>query len=431
MKIQSILFVLLFCIFPARLLIHWLPLLGYPMVATSVVFVEYISLLLLIVQYFNDKGLPRKDKKYKLMHLLFWIYNLYIIYYIILNPVMPREEMAQAPASDFSFIQSAITTSLEIVVVVNYQRYLNVKLFTKISALFMIILLLIYTLTSNMSVYLLEHTLSRTELDKFNISEYGLINTLTLTEFVQMAFILNFIARSDWSQIGWVNKFVLVTSSFLCVAILLICGQRGPVLWLGVTILFYYFAKGKLGKSLTISILAFVFLFSIFGNKIIGSLASHDITLIDRFLSIRDDGGSGRFGNADSVYGSALRQIMGSPLFGSNFRLTMGGYIGGYPHNFIFEYLMTFGLVFTLPLLYLIWQGVKKSYYVVKNNAPMTLFCMLFLNTYLYHLTSFTVVNDTKMWILLAMILCVDKGVATRQWSSYQKKCDLLLYGQR
>ena len=413
-QIRYLIFILLFCVFPARVLIHWVPFLGYPKMATGLVLVEYVCILMLIARSYGDKNLPKKDKQYKLLYVLFWIYNLYIIYYVMINPVMPREDMAQAPRSNFSFIQAAITTSLEIAVVVNYQHFLNVKLFTKMAAAFMTAVLIAYTLMSDMSMYLYEKTLSGYELNKFDISEYGLIDTLTMSEFVQMAFILNFFARESWTKNEGLNKLIFWTASLPLLAMLLIYGQRGPVLWLAMSILFYYYSKGKLGKILFISIVTIVLIGVLWGDAIMSMFSKYDITLLERFLNIGDDGGSGRFGSEDSVYGSSFHQIMSGLLFGSNFRLTMGEYIGTYPHNFILEFLMTFGLVFTLPLICLICKGMKISYYAIRQNEGMSLFCLLFINTYAYHLTSYTVVNDTKMWILLAMVLCI-KPVMVRK----------------
>lgn len=429
---RNLVFVLLFCVFPARVFIHWIPILGYPLLATGIVLVEYVCILLLIIHSLKDRSLPNKSKRYKSVKILFWVYALYIIYYVMINPVMPLEEMAQAPESIPTFIQSVITTSLVMAVVVNYQRYLDVKLFTKVAAAFMTAVLLVYTLSSDMSMYLYQKTLSGAAYDKFDLSEYGLISSLTMSEFVQMAFILNFFSRDNWTRNDGLNKFIFWTVSISLLAMLFIYGQRGPVVWLAATILFYYFAKGKLGKTLIISALAIAVIVIIWGDTLLGVFSKYDITLIERFLSIGDDGGSGRFGSEDSVYGASFRQIMRGPLFGSYFRLTTGRYIGSYPHNFILEFLMTFGLVFSLPLLWLVWKGVKRTYYAVKNNAPLAVFHVLFLNTYLYHLTSFTVVNDTKMWILLAMALCAGAGseAEAKHHFSYLKKKRLQLYGK-
>lgn len=406
--IKFLIFVLLFCVFPARVFIHWAPLIGYSYMSTALVLLEYVCVLMLLILSVNNKNIPKKGNSYKLEHVLFYIYSLYIVYYIIINPAMSREDMSQAPESNFEILQSIITTSLVIICATNFQQYLNVKTFVKVAAAFMTIILLAYTLTSDMTMYLYQKTLSGRELERFDLSEHGLISPLTMSEFVQMAFVFNFFSRDWWSQSNHLNKLIFWLASISLFAMLLIYGQRGPVLWLGVTILFYYFAKGKLGKTLIISIVAVALVCVFFGGAIMSILSKYDITLIERFMTIGDDGGSGRMGSADSVYGSSFRQIMSGLLFGSNFRLTIGGYIGDYPHNFILEYLMTFGLVFTLPLLWLICKGIKISYYAIKRDEQLSVFCLLFLNTYLYHLTSFTVVNDTKMWILLAMVLCIN-----------------------
>ena len=380
------------------------------MVATAIVLLEYISIALLVMQSVGDKNVPKKSMHFKLMHLLFWIYNAYIFYYVFINPKMPLEIMYQVPVEKFSMIQSMVTTSLLITVVTSYQHYLNVKWFTKVAAAFMILVLLVYTLTADMSMYLYKRTLSGLEYDKFDLSEYGLIDTLIMSEFVQIAFIFNFFARHTWSRKENVNRLLFWMTSGLLLFLLLIYGQRGPIVWLVTTLLFYYYAKGRLRKTVVVSVVLVMAVAALFGDTLLGLFSKYDITLLERFIQIGEDGGSGRVGDVNSVYNSASRQIINGLLFGSYFRLTVGGYVGNYPHNFVLEYLMTFGLVFSIPLFWLICKGVKKCYYAVKVDAPLSVFCIIFLNTYLCHLTSFTVVNDSKMWVLLAMTLCIGKG---------------------
>lgn len=419
-QIRYLIFILLFCVFPARVFIHWLPILGYPWIATGLVMLEYVCILLLLILSVNDKTISKKGKDYKWILALFVIYSLYIIYYVFINPAMPRKDMAQVPVSNFGMIQSMITTLFVMICATNFQQYLNVKTFIKVSAAFMTIVLLTYSLTSDMSMYLYQKTLSGSALDKFDLSEYGLISTLTMSEFVQMAFILNLFARDSWTRNEGLNKLIFWAAFIALLSMLLIYGQRGPVLWLAVTILFYYFAKGKIGKTLVVSAAAAVLIIVLFGDSILGVFSKYNITLLERFMNVSDDGGSGRFGSAESIYYSSFQQIMSGPFFGSNFRLITGVYIGYYPHNFVLEFLMTFGIVFTLPLLWLIWKGVKISYYAIKQDAALSVFCLLFINTYSYHLTSFTVVNDTKMWILLAMVLCIKPAMA-REYLLYGK----------
>ena len=406
-NIRPLVFILLFCVFPARVFIHWVPILGYPLVATGIVLIQYICIALLVIHSIIDRNSSRLGRKYKLMFILYWIYNAYLVYYILINPQMPRDMMAQAPENTFGMIQSIIETSLVMAMAAAYQHYLNAKLFIKVAAAFMTFVVFTYALTTDISMYLFEKTLTGTASNNFDISEYGLIDSLTMGEFVSMAFLFNFFARNSWSRKRQVNQVIFWFTSIVLFLLLAIFGQRGPVLWLIVTILFYYFACGKLGKNILVTTAVVGGIVVLFGDALLGLMAKYDITLIERFMSIGDDGGSGRIGSDDSEYTLAFKQIMEGPLFGSYFRTTIGSRVGHYPHNFVLELLMTFGIVFTIPLLWILWHAVKKSYYACRYNEPLAVFCIIFVNVYLCHLTSYTIVNSTNMWVLLAMVLCV------------------------
>jgi len=168
--------------------------------------------------------------------------------------------------------------------------------------------------------------------------------------------------------------------------------------------LFYYFCKGKIGKTLIISVLAISVLFILFGDSISQLISKYDISLFERFLNISEDGGSGRFGDSDAEYNLAFKQISEGPLFGTYFRITTVR-IGDYPHNFILELLMTFGMVFTMPFLIICWYGLKRSFRAIKNNLPIGVFCMVFINIYGAHLTSYSIAASDTMWLILAMVV--------------------------
>lgn len=414
-SIQYLIFILLFCIFPARVLIHWVPILGYPRVATGIALIQYICIALLMVHAMKRKSvITAKGRKYKLLCALYWIYNVYLFYYIIINPQIPQEMIVQAFDSFPRMIQSVIETSLVIAIVTTFQYYLNVKLFAKVAAAFMVIVGGIYVLTVDISMYLYQKTLLGAEFDNFNIVEYGLIDGQTMGDFISMAFLFNFYVRNNWSVNRLINQVIFWSISVMLILFLFILGQRGPILWMGVTLLFYYFSCGQLRKIIIVTTISIIGIVILFGGTISGLMEKYDITLIERFMNISEDGGSGRFGSSDSVYSLAYKQIMESPLFGSYFRITKGRFMGAYPHNFILEFLMTFGVIFTIPLLWILWYAVKNTYYACRYSEPLAIFCIIFINVYLCHLTSFTVVNSTNMWVLLAMALCVRPNYANK-----------------
>ena len=410
------LFALLFCIIPSRVLIQWLPLLGLPFVSTSIVLVEYASLLYLLVNMMAGKKKASSNSKlFKGTYILYWIYSAYLIYYVIINPQMPRELMAHITGDNVDFVRSFIVMGLIIPVAVSYRDYLDYRTFAKISTLFMAIVLLAYTLTHDMTIYLYEKTLTGRASAEFDFGDYGMISSLTMGEFTSIAFFLSFSVKDKWFQNKLLNTIIFALLSSLFVFLLLIFSQRGPVLFLVITILFYYYSKGKIGKTLTIVALLVGVVAIIFGDAIAQLISKSDFTLVERFLNIQEDGGSGRFGSSDSEYSLAFNQIMDGPLFGSYFRMTNASRFGDYPHNFILELLMTWGFVFTIPFLIICWYAVKRSFYSIKHDLPMVSFCLLFINVYSCHLTSFSIAASTNMWLLLAMVVADRTIVRTVQ----------------
>lgn len=412
--IRVIIFVLLFCVFPARIVVHWMPLIGVPMVSTVISLIEYSCIAFLLSKLLLDTNRNRRGYLYYFLYLLYWIYSAYLVYYIIINPLIPRNLMAHVSESNFDIILSIMEVGLLIPVVVNYQHYLNFDLFAKSSTLFVFFVLLIYSIKNDMSLYIYERTLPIYEQTRFNIGEYGMISSQMMGEFCSIAFLFNLTVRTKWTHNSIRNNTIFVVVSFFICLLLFLFSQRGPVLFLIVTLLLYFYAKGSIGKVLIITFLMVLLILYLFGDALSSIISKYELSLIERFLNIGEDGGSGRFGDEESEYNLALKQILQEPIFGTYFRTIIGSRIGNYPHNFILELLMTFGLAFTIPFLLICWKGIRISYYIIRNNLPMTAFCLIFLNVYACHLTSYTIANSNNMWLLLAMVVGYQNRINKR-----------------
>ena len=70
---------------------------------------------------------------------------------------------------------------------------------------------------------------------------------------------------------------------------------------------------------------------------------------------------------------------------------------------------MTFGLVFTIPFLLLLWHGIKNCYYAIRNNMEIGALGLLFLFQFTEKLMSESLVLDTVSWVLMAMMLCINR----------------------
>lgn len=400
---------LLLCVFPIRLLIVWMPILGYPHVATFFAMIEYLCILYLILQSFSFHN--KANKAFSWYYLLYWIYSLFLIYYIIIHPLIPRDSMLSIPLKDSRVIQDIITIGLICPLIAKFHVCVDYIRFSKISAILLYGILIIYALTQNIAVY----TFIRS-LDNDMLGDYGLVSALVLGQYISMAFFFSLWVKDYWTSNKTINSIIFVITLLFTLFFLLILTQRGPMLFFLLTLLYYIYSRYSINFKTIFTILVFIALFIIFFNDIVLVVRSISPDIVDRFLSIQEDGGSGRFGDDNSVYYLAIRQIRESPFVGSYFRLVSGsiGHYGSYPHNFILELLMTFGLVFTLPFIWLVLIAVRNSYKEIHIMSPVGVFGLVYIYIYLSLLTSHSIALDVQAWSSLALILSIKKNKETQ-----------------
>lgn len=395
---------LLFCVFPGRLIIIWMPLLGYSFVASFVALIEYLCLLLLLVQSFSFKMKP--NKYLGVFFLLYIIYSLYLIYYTVINPQIPRGDMLAVPIDDFGVFKDIIIIGLSCYFASKYWESVDFVLLSKISTIVLYSLLIIYAITQPITTYTFIRSLNDDVL-----ADYGLISALVLGRYVAMAFFFALWAKDYWFRNKILNNIIIVFAFLLSLLFLLILTQRGPMLFFLVTILIYFFARYRISAKIIVPILLFILVFYIFFNDILLVINRISPEIVDRFLSIQDDGGSGRFGDDSSVYSLAIHQIKDGTFFGSYFRLLSGsGFYGSYPHNFILELLMTFGFVFTIPFLWILFIAVRKSYMVIGMKSSIGIFSIFLIYIFLTLLTSHSIAFDPQVWCSLVIILSINNN---------------------
>lgn len=397
---------LFFCVFPIRFLILWMPLLDLTYIATFFALVEYVSILVLMFDLFSNH--TKSIKLLSIFFFIYWIYSAYLIYYIVISPQLPRDAMLGVPIANSRVFQEIISIGLICPLIAKYHGYVNYIFISKASAVFLYIILILYSLTQNIAVYAFVRDLNDTLL-----SDYGLVSAFFVGQYAIIAFFFCLWAKDAWSHNKVINNLIIIVAFSFTLFLLLLLNQRGPVLFFFLTILFYYYSKHKTNLKTVLTFLLFMGLVAIFYNDIILIIRSFAPDIIDRFMAIQDDGGSGRFGDDNSLYYLAIQQIKESPLIGSYFRVLSSsvGHYGSYPHNFILELLMTFGLVFTIPFLWLLLIATKNSKTLLYTKHPMGVFGLIFIYIYLSHLTSHSIIFDAQVWCSLALMLSVKKQV--------------------
>lgn len=151
----------------------------------------------------------------------------------------------------------------------------------------------------------------------------------------------------------------------------------------------------------------------VFSDDIVLLLFQSDFSsgLLERFSNIQNDGGSNRLGESDSEYVVALKQISENPFFGSYFRsLGKGFAYGHYPHNFILESLMTFGLLFSIPLMLMIYKAIVQALNSMKTTT-FSIVALMLIFFILCYLTSGSMFLANEFWLPLALTIATIKNV--------------------
>lgn len=407
-RLQITLQTILFCIFPLRFLIQWLPILGYPIIATFFILVEYAALFSLIMHSVIIERDSQNKRANVLFQIIYWIYSSYLIYYIIINPLLPRDAMLHVPPSDLNVIQEIVMISIFCSIITLYQNLIDYTFFFKISTIFLTAMLIIHATMGNMSIYMIQ-TLASNE-DKLELlNSFRMLDGISLAKYGAMAFIFNLCLKGKWSENYLQDTLIFWGVAFVSLSNVIITTQRGPLLFLITTVIIYFYCKERIGPITVFLVLSSALLFFLLSDIIIPWLASHVPHVFDRFFLIADDAASGRFGFKESEYALALRQISEEPFLGTYFRTTLGPREGNYPHNFILELLMTFGVVFTIPFLVLFLHAVKNTITALRLNWSIAPIGLIFIFFFSLHLSSESIAFNTESWVSMAMALCFNE----------------------
>lgn len=277
----------------------------------------------------------------------------------------------------------------------------DITLFAKITTLTLLVFLVIYFSIFSIETYGMLYGLSSTEKEAF-LSE-GFFGGLGMASIVSLAYCCNLFLLDKWTNKLYWNRIITISIAIVLFYIQFMLVERGPILSL-LMVTIFFFACRKISRSRNFGLLAIAaILLYFFMDTVASSLSQISGSTVQKFVDISETGGSGRFGSEAAIFPSSIRQISEGPLFGTYFRVLYGSFVNTYPHNFILEFLMTFGVVFSLPLFILMYKAVRKSYKYA--GTPCFLFGLLFVNRSLYHLTSGTIIDDKLFWISFAIIM--------------------------
>lgn len=386
----------------------WLPLIGHKFVATLMTGCRYALLLactsFCLVAYRNH-GV---SKEYRWGILLFLVYTIFLYYQIIVNPLIPLLYLQHAP---LTAIDIAFSTLVIIMMgyISNYcNKYINYLSFCRLSVGVIVIFLVLYFSIIDYRLYGLGLITPKFEYESMLPDNF--IDPLRLSSYIGFMAVCVLSIWDKWVKNRkasiWISSILLLS----CLLLLFLIGERGPTLFLLITSVFVLHARGVLQKSVfkwTLLTLCVVGISQLMPFDLLSSLAPESM---DKFNNTMEGGASNRFGHGDAIYNLSISQILDSPWLGSYFRILSSNRIGVYPHNIILEFLMTFGVIFTIPTLCLIFKALIKSYKMIMKNNPYSFWAIFFIYTFLCRMTSGTIVSDLFFWVPFFFVLSINQN---------------------
>ena len=398
--------IVLFSVIPLRFLIEWTPMLGIPYLSTICVLVEYVAILKCLLVISSIPGAMHFNRVTKLSIAVFILYSMYLIYDIVISPQIPREYMVHTPETNLSLFQSIVSFCVLFFIVNLFTIKFNYTRWAKVSCLFLTVMLIIYVLKVDISYYALNYVFDPvTHESVYSLSDMRMFDSLRLGWFCGIAYVCNLFLKNKWSDRPIVRNVLFWGISVLTISICISTIQRGPIIFIISTTLFYYFAKGYISHRYLGWIAFFCFLLMIFSDSILDIFFGIAPEVMSRFGDIAE-GGSGRYGSEDSAYALALKEFLISPIWGHYFRYsTVQGYFyGHYPHNIFLESLMTMGILGSVPFFYVLYRCVKNTYYAIRDDAPIAVIGLIFIYIFSTLVTSTTMVLLGNFWIPLVII---------------------------
>jgi len=398
MKFSTAITLLLLCLLPGKFLIVTLPYYGMSWMSSMILSFETFLLAACIYFALKYHHQASVGKTFKYFLVFYAVYHLFTFYQIFVSPAMHRNIMADVPLSRSVLYRDFYIQTISVLLVGMYRKYINFDMLAKITPIVVFFLFFIYYSKVGFTSY------GIIDLEDSSIAkEEGYIVSFTLARFFAVAFFChlafgqNLFRDKDLSEMAfYIIGLILVVGLFLTV-------KRGPVMSVLFTCLYCYYIRTN-NSRLVVSVVVSAIVIFLFGNVLLDFAERNASGLVERFLNISRDGGSGRFGDSNSVFAVSLKQIAESPWFGSYFRILAGHDRGGYPHNFFLEMLMTFGFVITCAFVPLFIRGIKLANQLLKSGGSQALSAMCFLYVFCALMTSSSVFLKLEFWLFLSIV---------------------------
>ncbi len=377
-----------------------------PFVPELLRYARYLAVAALLFLRFTGKY--KTTKPYKWFVVLYLVYVAVIMYSITSGLKIPLEDLQQVFEPNIMLRESLIILVLILSVPV-FNELQDTSSLCKAYIILTIIPGFLYVHSIGIAQYLF---ISYMQMEL----EEAVINPLTLSYLVMIALIMAWMMRKSWTDNQAVNTVITIVVAILGFYVLLASGKRGPVLWLIVSVMTFYMLRTK-------SISKSSFKMVLWGGVIVGlmflslpflsKISPDSAEQFERALTTFDTSGRLSTDGDDSGFGFAWEQFTTGPLFGSYFRLYDNQsytWYGAYPHNLVLESLLTWGIVGTIPFLYLIllsFISIRKDLMRI-SKEDLGNHCFLYvvyIGTFFSLMSSGTILLKFGFWVPAAYAL--------------------------
>ena len=386
--------------FPLMFLQYWADGLHLPLLSTVILVIAY-SLEVFILFYAITHNYFSFSKS-GIFWPIFVIYTIYIIKDVIISPQLGKNDLVGAPSSLWGIFLFVIVLTIYASCSRLWLCKGNILSICKATALIVPVMMIVYFSQVGIVTYAMMDQLSVHNNDSGDLLPDTYVSGLVLARYVCLGFICNLFVYDRWLPNRRVSICFSLLIALICLFTMMITARRGPVVFTVLTtMIFFYYKHSFSTKSfITMLLVYIVIILSLQYIDFSGNIFSR---FFERMFSVIDDGGSGRFGSKDSVYSTAISQIMKNPYLGTYFRLLHGDYIGQYPHNYILEFVMTFGALFTAPIVFLNIKSIIMSLKKIHVGNLNSFWGVFLLMTSLRLLASDSPVNNMEFWAPLAI----------------------------
>jgi O-antigen ligase len=196
-------------------------------------------------------------------------------------------------------------------------------------------------------------------------------------------------------------KFLVFLS--IGIVLMLIGGSRGPLISLLIVLSIlslkwmWNFKYYLVILSIIISLYLISLQFDLF-----------ELDIVYRFWNLSNNEGFDRVGH----WNSAINQFLNHPILGDKI---FDDYLGSYPHNLLFEILMSVGLIgFGLFMLFFVPVIVRIINELLVPSSRLGLLSLMCILHFIFSLSSSSIYYSVELWGLMGLILFAPKIIESK-----------------